>query len=52
MTGVDGLKTVLDNISFMRLKGFKIELNFVATKIMLAKSNQFITTHMARSWLG
>ena len=32
MTGVDGLKTVLDNISFMRLKGFKIELNFVATK--------------------
>lgn len=32
MTGVDGLRTVLENISFMKLKGFKIELNFVATK--------------------
>lgn len=32
MTGVDGLKNVRDNISFMKFKGFKIELNFVATK--------------------
>ena len=32
LTGVDELRTVLENISFMKLKGFKIELNFVATK--------------------
>lgn len=32
MTGVDGLRNVLENISFMKLKGLKIELNFVATQ--------------------
>lgn len=33
ITGVDALQTVLENIVFMKSKGFKIELNFVATKM-------------------
>ena len=32
ITGVDELQAVLENITFMKSKGFKIELNFVATK--------------------
>ena len=32
ITGLDALQSVLDNIAFMKSKGFKIELNFVATK--------------------
>lgn len=32
LTGTDQLKAVLDNIAFAKEKGFKIELNFVATK--------------------
>lgn len=33
LTGSDELQTVLDNITFAKQKGFKIELNFVATKM-------------------
>lgn len=32
ITGLDALQSVLDNIAFMKSKGFKIELNFVVTK--------------------
>lgn len=32
LTGTDQLQTVLENIAFTKAKGFKIELNFVATK--------------------
>ena len=32
LTGSSELQTVLDNITFAKRKGFKIELNFVATK--------------------
>lgn len=32
LTKIDGLQTILDNIAFAKRKGFRIELNFVATK--------------------
>lgn len=32
MTGTDELQRVLDSIAFAKNKGFKVELNFVATK--------------------
>lgn len=32
ITDLDALQSVLDNIAFMKSKGFKIELNFVVTK--------------------
>lgn len=51
ITGLDALQSVLDNIAFMKSKGFKIELNFVVTKKMLVRLRMFTTMLITKNLL-